>query len=158
MDRADTLFSIYIRRKYADWKGYVACYTCGKVAMWEKDGMQCGHFVSRDKKNTRYDEANARVQCLTEESNILFLDGVEKKISDIKIGDKLEAFNEKTFKKENSIVKGVRKFIPNKLYKIELDDGSYFCATGDHKVISNGEWISIEEMLHSCTEHDILEI
>jgi len=32
-------------------------------AMWEKDGMQCGHYVSRDKLATRYDEDNARVQC-----------------------------------------------------------------------------------------------
>ena len=62
-NKADKIFSIYIRRKYANFQGYVSCYTCGKTAQWEGEGMQCGHYVSRARMNTRYDEANARVQC-----------------------------------------------------------------------------------------------
>ncbi len=59
--KADTLFSQYIRQKYADWKGDVSCYTCGKVAPWKE--MQCGHFIKRSNLSVRWDEENCRVQC-----------------------------------------------------------------------------------------------
>ncbi len=57
----DSLFSLHIRNKYADWKGYCTCYTCGKVAPVKE--MQCGHYVSRSCLSTRWDENNCRVQC-----------------------------------------------------------------------------------------------
>ena len=60
---ADRWFSLYIRQKYADWRGYVKCYTCGHTAPYNK-GMQCGHFASRRFLNTRFDEENCRVQCM----------------------------------------------------------------------------------------------
>ena len=60
---ADDVFSLYIRKKYADWRDYVVCYTCGKIAHY-KDGMQCGHFVSRGNNSLRYSEDNCRVQCV----------------------------------------------------------------------------------------------
>ena len=28
--------SRYVRQKYADWRGYVSCYTCSKIMQWEK--------------------------------------------------------------------------------------------------------------------------
>ena len=37
--KLDTVFSEYIRRKYADKKGIVSCYTCGKKAYWK--GERC---------------------------------------------------------------------------------------------------------------------
>ena len=60
-DIADELCSEYIRRKYSDWKGQVACYTCGKVKPWQE--QQNGHYISRTYNNTRYYEPNLRVQC-----------------------------------------------------------------------------------------------
>ncbi len=63
-DEADTAFSEYIRLKYADWRGYVACYTCGKTHFWAKDGMQNGHFVSRGSNTLRFSERNCRPQCV----------------------------------------------------------------------------------------------
>ena len=36
--KLDTVFSEYIRRKYADKKGIVSCYTCGKKAYWKGEG------------------------------------------------------------------------------------------------------------------------
>ena len=60
---ADTIFSIFIRKKYADHRGYVKCYTCGVVRMWN-DRMQCGHFNSRRIGALRYEPRNCRVQCM----------------------------------------------------------------------------------------------
>jgi len=57
---ADTIFSQYIRLKYADDKGAVACYTCGVVKHWSMH--QCGHFIKRSNIYLRFDERNARVQ------------------------------------------------------------------------------------------------
>lgn len=60
--KLDTEFSIFIRLKYADKNGLVACYTCGIKKHWKE--MQCGHYDSRSHLSTRWDEENARVQCV----------------------------------------------------------------------------------------------
>jgi 5-methylcytosine-specific restriction endonuclease McrA len=52
---ADRIFSLYIRAKYPK-----ICYTClatGKT-------LQCGHFISRSYLATRWNENNARPQCV----------------------------------------------------------------------------------------------
>jgi hypothetical protein len=59
--KADDLFSIHIRKKYADSDGYVKCYTCDKAYPIKE--IQCGHFVRRVHLSTRWDEDNARPQC-----------------------------------------------------------------------------------------------
>lgn len=61
-DKADKLFSELIRRKYSDWKDEATCYTCGKIAPWKE--LQCGHFISRSSTKLRFDERNARCQCV----------------------------------------------------------------------------------------------
>ena len=59
--KLDTIFSIYIRRRYA--KDNIAeCVTCGKQDHWKK--MQNGHFKSRKHYATRWDEDNVEVQCM----------------------------------------------------------------------------------------------
>ncbi len=60
---ADRIFSLWIRLKAADYRGYVTCVTCG-VTRHYKDDMQAGHYARRDLKNTRYDEQNVHVQCV----------------------------------------------------------------------------------------------
>jgi len=60
--KLDTVFSQYIRRRTADHKGIVECYTCGKKDHWKK--MQCGHFQSRKYYSTRWNEDNCQVQCV----------------------------------------------------------------------------------------------
>jgi hypothetical protein len=57
----DKVFSIYIRKKYADKDGIVACYTCGVRKPWKE--QQCGHFVSRAHRSVRWEHKNVRVQC-----------------------------------------------------------------------------------------------
>ena len=61
VDALDSVFSHYLRQKYADANGYVECYTCGKVLHW-KD-IQCGHYFSRKSLTTRWEEKNCRPQC-----------------------------------------------------------------------------------------------
>jgi len=57
----DTLFSKYIRQKYADFGGYVECAHCGVVRHWKE--MECGHYMKRRHRATRYDERNAAPLC-----------------------------------------------------------------------------------------------
>jgi len=57
----DTVFSLYIRNKYADDMGNVECYTCNK--MFTVKTIQNGHFVTRQYLATRWHENNCRPQC-----------------------------------------------------------------------------------------------
>lgn len=57
---ADAIFSKYIRLRYADRFGDVACYTCGTRKHWTL--MQNGHFVGRANLYLRHDERNCRPQ------------------------------------------------------------------------------------------------
>ena len=61
VDKADKVFSEYIRRRYADGNGVTECFTCGKKDHWKK--LQCGHFQSRKHYATRWNEDNCQVQC-----------------------------------------------------------------------------------------------
>lgn len=57
--KADTLFSEYVRKR--DFKKYGSCVTCGQQLTYEK--TQCGHFVTRARKATRWNKKNASGQC-----------------------------------------------------------------------------------------------
>jgi len=52
---------MFIRLTYSNENGFVCCYTCDKIEHWKS--LQNGHFVSRSKLATRYDEKNCRPQC-----------------------------------------------------------------------------------------------
>src|SRR5205814_6797320 len=54
------VMSEFIRRRYADDQGMVSCFSCGRVGHWK--AMQCGHFISRVRLATRWDEINCQVQ------------------------------------------------------------------------------------------------
>lgn len=66
----DNIFSQYIRLKASDQYGYCICVTSGQKMFWKE--AQCGHFVSRGKYPTRWDETNCHPQSVY--SNI-FLKG-----------------------------------------------------------------------------------
>lgn len=59
-DDLDSVFSKYIRTKYADVDGNVHCYT-SNVLLKIADA-QCGHFIPRTHLCTRWDERNCRPQ------------------------------------------------------------------------------------------------
>ena len=145
-------FSAYIRAR----DGY-RCFTCDRFATGS--GMHAGHFITNSVGGLglRYEETNVHAQCLTEHSALLMEDGSRKSIKDVVVGDRLLAFDEKSFEKKVAIVEYVRSFIPKELYRVEMENGSIFYATGDHQVVSNGKWHTIQDMLHGVYTHDILE-
>ena len=59
--RLDSWFSKYIRLRDADSSGYVRCITCGTRKYWKE--VDAGHFQTRAKYSTRWDERNVNAQC-----------------------------------------------------------------------------------------------
>src|SRR3990172_1925066 len=59
--KLDKVFSVYIRTRTADFRGYVKCFTCPKMGHWKE--FDCGHYQSRRYLPTRWDEKNCQVQC-----------------------------------------------------------------------------------------------
>ena len=57
----DRWFSKFIRLRDSDSNGYCRCVTCPKILPWKE--MDAGHFVSREKIVTRWDEFNVHAQC-----------------------------------------------------------------------------------------------
>jgi hypothetical protein len=156
---ADKWFSKYVRYRdsiYRDGERYADCITCGVEKNIKQ--LQAGHFVSRRVNKLRFEETNVNAQCLTKESNVKMFNGTSKSIAKLKVGEPLWAFNEETFEIERAHVENVSKFVPDELYEVELEDGSIFWATGDHRVVANGKWVYVKDMLHSKSTYDILEL
>lgn len=61
-EKADRIFSKYIRLKWSDPNGYCRCVTCGKKDIWTR--MHAGHFVLRRHMSCRYREDNVHPQCV----------------------------------------------------------------------------------------------
>ena len=57
----DKEFSIWVRLSAADEYGIIRCYTCGETKHWKE--VDAGHFQSRAKFSTRWDEQNVKAQC-----------------------------------------------------------------------------------------------
>lgn len=156
---ADKYYSLATRYRFADKRGdtwYASCITCGVEKPIKQ--LQCGHFMSRRHNILRYRDENTAAQCLTEESNVHMYGGYVRSIADLIVGDAVIAFDETTFKKTVATVLNIDSFIPDKLYKVTTEDDKIFYATGDHKVVANGEWAAIEAMLHDVSAYDILEL
>lgn len=82
--KLDTIFSIYIRRRFAV-DDISSCFTCGIEKHYKE--LQCGHFQSRRYYSTRWDKLNCQVQCA--KCN-LFSQGEQYKFGknlDLKYGD-----------------------------------------------------------------------
>jgi hypothetical protein len=62
-NKAWSMFSTYIRLKYADENGYVTCYTCG-VTRHYKDRMQAGHGIEGRNNAVLFMEEIVRPQCV----------------------------------------------------------------------------------------------
>jgi len=57
----DRVFSLHVRQRNMDENQNVSCYTCGRSNHYKK--MQCGHFMTRARYSTRWDEVNCQTQC-----------------------------------------------------------------------------------------------
>jgi hypothetical protein len=61
VNKLDAIFSKYIRLSHADGRGNCRCFTCDVAKpVAETD---CGHFVGRQHKSTRWLEKNCHPQC-----------------------------------------------------------------------------------------------
>jgi hypothetical protein len=60
-DKVWKWFSIYIRLRDADWRGYVSCVTCGAVKYWKLG--DAGHFIPGRHNSILFDERNVHFQC-----------------------------------------------------------------------------------------------
>lgn len=61
MEKADRIFSQYIRMLDADENGYVKCTTCNVKRHWKE--MHAGHYVPRQHLTLRWEETNVHPQC-----------------------------------------------------------------------------------------------
>ena len=99
IEKLDKVFSLYIRQRNAE-NGIVRCFTCGMLFNWQL--TDCGHFVSRKKIPTRWEEKNCAVQC---KSCNIFSEG-NKYIFGKKLNEKYgEGTAERLIIKSNNISK-----------------------------------------------------
>ena len=147
------LFSKYIRQR-----DNYTCVTCGQKG--EGSGIHAGHYITKAVGGIGlyFHEQNVHAQCLTEESSLRLFNGKSKSIKQIKKGDKLWSFDESSFERKVSFVQEVSKFLPEELYQVEMENGDMFFATPNHKVVANGKWVEIKDMLHSVTTYNIMEM
>lgn len=61
--KTDTVFSILVRLRSTDETGMVKCYTCDYKAFWSREGIECGHYISRANLGTRWSDVNCKPQC-----------------------------------------------------------------------------------------------
>jgi 5-methylcytosine-specific restriction endonuclease McrA len=59
--KLDKEFSYYIRRRDADEGGTVTCVSCNRLDYWRE--VDCGHFIKRQHRSTRWDVRNVATQC-----------------------------------------------------------------------------------------------
>lgn len=57
------LFSLYIRKKNMDWKGFVYCFTCGKYENYKL--VDAGHYIPKAISGSvlKFEPRNVNVQC-----------------------------------------------------------------------------------------------
>lgn len=161
--KAWKILSDYVRMR--DFIIYRRCVSCGKTINDWKDG-DAGHFISMGGHGalTGFNDDNVHLQCLTKDSKIELSGGSKITLDKVKQGDLVLAFDEKDFsEKKTARVISTASFMPDKLYLVELEDGTKFKATKDHRVVlsTHGEnrWERIDNiynMLHNNTECNII--
>ena len=59
--KLDNLFSMHKRLMNTNPEGYIQCFTCDHYFSYTE--IDCGHYISRSHKNTRWSEKNTEPQC-----------------------------------------------------------------------------------------------
>lgn len=111
------------------------------------------HPSSIDVKVTDYCDMGC-AYCFTPDMNVLTIND-NKKIIDIKVGEKVYSLNEKTNQVEvKSILDKFIKTISEDIFIFELENKKFIKCTGDHKLyIKNKGWVEAKNIL----ETDILD-
>lgn len=135
------------------------CVTCGRVLpCFGKNCMQGGHAIPRGCRVTRWLPEVVHCQCLTKDSFLHLTNGDYKSIKDIEPGDTVDAFDDRSLERVGATVKSVDSFMPEHLYEVVTEDGNIFFATGDHMVMTTRGWMTVDDMLHDCSDVDIIEL
>lgn len=136
--KLDNVFSLYIRLRDAMPNGMIRCISCGQIKPFNK--FDNGHYFSRRKMATRWDEDNCHAECrhcLTPDSLILMKDFTWKQLGDIKVGEEVFAFDEEIIYKTSrryriGKVISVERDIQD-VYEVELENGDKIKTTANHK-------------------------
>lgn len=121
---ADKKFSLYIRQVNADENGFVKCFTCPHRNHWKK--LQCGHWVVRQYKYTRWEVDNARPQCYA--CNMLFngrphifRENLVNEIGEERV-KRIEEISKKLFTESDDWIKQVIEAIPEVIPSLGLEN------------------------------------
>ena len=157
--KLDKVFSLYIRLRDSKPFGYKAfkCISCGKIKPFSK--ADCGHYYSRAKMSTRYDEENCNSECsscLTPDALILMKDLTWKKLGSICVGDEVFSFDEEIkYKTSRRYRVGKVTYIKREIqdvYEVELENGDVIKTTANHKWLTRSKissaykWAETQEM------------
>lgn len=86
-------------------------------------------------------------QCLWMEEDVLMADGTRKQIKDVKVGDQVVTFDNKSLCTSTSkVVDQFVKETEKKIYKITTQSGREITATYDHLFMTFGGWKSVEQV------------
>ena len=80
------------------------------------------------------------------------LDGQTKRADELKVGDKVITFNEITGEMEEDEILNVIRKIRDRIYNVELVDGTILRITGDHPIFTNRGWVACD---NSSSNYDI---
>lgn len=65
-DKLDKVFSIYIRLRDRISEDHAKCITCGSIQLfYGAKKIDCGHFMVRQHRATRWNEKNCSAQCIS---------------------------------------------------------------------------------------------
>ena len=85
--------------------------------------------------------------CVSKDSLVLMSDNTTKKIKDIKQGDSVFSYNEKTCKKEQDIVHDVViQDLDKGWLRIDFDNGKYIECTEDHPFLTTDGWVEAQNL------------
>lgn len=89
-------------------------------------------------------EADTLRKCIAYDTDILMSDGTTKKIQNIKVGDRVQTFDNGIFHGENV----VNKFNngEKEVYKVLTNNGFSVEATKDHKFLTQRGWIELKDL------------
>jgi len=123
-DKCWELCSLYNRMKDADWRGYVACVTCGVVKHYKQ--QQGGHFIPGRTNGILFEDQGIHAQCyscnMMKGGNPRKYDAYMKKRYGQRVINKLDKLSESTVQlSEDDLRKKIEE------YKIKIESLGSFC-------------------------------
>lgn len=131
-----------------------------KVRDGQEPNIYIGTYQSLEKYDRKFFKQFHTVavdECLHPDTLIKMSDNTEKKIKDIRVGDFVWSFNEKTKNKEVKEVEYVYKNLSKdqQMFEIEMENGEKIKITGNHKVLlTSGDWKRVDKLTE---KNDILD-